>query len=162
MVRLTVMTYILVTGVVYCSGFPLGMSPPLSWDSFQHAMLASVQVLHHMIMPTFMFVLFLLPPTDEKIDLKKLPIVAAYPFVYSLVSIVRGALFEPAFFPYPFFRPEFFWQILCKGREMNLPLAYLIMTPFVFAGICLFPLIALGLAKIHNRRCKRVGTTESE
>ena len=155
MVRLTVMTYILVTGVVYCAGFPLGMSPPLSWDNFQHAMLASVQVLHHMIMPTFVFILFLFPPTDEKADLKKLPLVAVYPLLYSIVSIVRGALFDPPFFPYPFFRPEFFWNILCKGREMNLPLAYLIMTPFVLAGICLFPVIALGLAKIHNRRCEK-------
>ena len=156
MVRLTVMTYILVTGVVYCAGFPLGMSPPLSWDNFQHAMLASVQVLHHMIMPTFMFILFLLPPTDETIDLKKLPLVAVYPLVYSLVSVERGALSEPPFFPYPFFRPEFFWNILCRGREMNLPAAYLLMTPFILLGICLFPLIALALAKLHNKRCKQL------
>ncbi len=156
MVRLTVMTYILVTGVVYCAGFPLGMSPPLSWDNFQHAMLASVQVLHHMIMPTFVFALFLLPPTDAIIRDKKLPLVAVYPLVYSIFSIVRGALTDPAFYPYPFFRPTFFWNILCKGRELHLPTAYLIMAPFVLAGVCLFPLIALGLAKLHNKRSEQL------
>ena len=156
MVRLTVMTYILVTGVVYCSGFPLGMSPPLFWDNFQHAMLASVQVLHHMIMPTFVFILFLFPSTNTKIKNRKLPLVAVYPLVYSIFSIVRGALFDPPFFPYPFFKPEFYWNILCKGREMNLPVAYLIMIPFVLVGICLFPLIALGLAKLHNKRSEQL------
>ncbi len=160
MVRLTVMTYILVTGVVYCGGFPLGMSPPLSWDNFQHAMLASVQVLHHMIMPVFVFVLFLLPPTDEKINLRKVPLVAVYPLLYSVFSVARGVLFAPAFFPYPFFRPAFFWNILCKGREMNLPAACLLMAPFVLAGVCLFPLIALGLAKLHNRQCDRMAAKE--
>ena len=156
MVRMTVMTYILVTGVVYCSGFPLGMSPPLSWDSFQHAMLAFVQVLHHMIMPIYMFVLFLFPPTDKKIRYKQLPVVAVYPLIYAVISIVRGALSDPQFFPYPFFQPTFFWQIVCKGKELNLPLAYLLMVPFVLAGVSLFPLIALCLAKIHNKRCDRL------
>ena len=156
MVRLTVMTYILVTGVVYCGGLPLGMSPPLTWGNFSQVLLSCAQVLNHMVMPVFIFILFLFPPTEEKIRFKKLPLVAIYPLVYSVVSIVRGALIRPAFFPYPFFRPEFFWNILCKGQALNLTMAYLIMAPFVLAGICLFPVIALGLAAIHNKRCENM------
>lgn len=160
MVRLTVMTYILVTGVVYCGGLPLGMSPPLTWGGFQNNLLTCAQVLNHMVMPVFVFLLFLFPPTNAKINKKKLPLVAVYPLVYSVLSIPRGALIDPPFFPYPFFRPDFFWNILCRGREMNLAAAYLLMIPFVLAGVGLFPVIALGLAHLHDRCSDRLANKE--
>ena len=155
MVMLTVTVYILVTGAVYCSGIPMGMTPPLYFDNFQHAMLGTVQVFHHMIMPPFMLALFLIPPTDEKIQKKKLWIVGIYPFVYSVFSIIRGAFSDPEFYPYPFYRPEFFWNIFFRGREMNPASAYLLIVPMLLLGIGVFILIALILTLIHNKICKK-------
>ena len=156
MVRLTVTTYILVTGAVYCGGIPIGMTPPLSWDNFQHAMLGTVQVFHHMIMPPLMLILFLIPPTDERIKKKKLWIVGIYPFVYSVFSIIRGAFSNPEFYPYPFYRPEFFWNIFLKGREINLISAYLLILPILLLGIGVFILLALILAVIYNKICSKM------
>jgi len=156
MVRLTVTTYILVTGAVYCGGIPMGMTPPLSWDNFQHAMLGTVQVFHHMIMPPFMLVLFFIPPTNELIKKKKLWIVGVYPFVYSVFSIIRGAFSNPVFYPYPFYRPEFFWNIFLRGKEMSPVPAYLIMLPMLLIGIGVFILLALILTVIHNRICRKM------
>ncbi|MBQ7740435.1 MAG: Pr6Pr family membrane protein [Eubacterium sp.] len=155
LVRLTVTTYILVTGAVYCGGIPIGMTPPLSWDNFQHIMLGSVQVFHHMIMPPFMLVLFLIPTTGEKIKLKQLPIVGIYPLVYSVLSIIRGAVFKSHFFVYPFYKPEFFWNMLLKGREMNSGAAYMLLVPMLFLGIGVFLLLALILSLIYNRICEK-------
>jgi len=156
MVRLTVTTYILVTGAVYCAGIPMGMTPPLSWDNFQHAMLGTVQVFHHMVMPPFVFVLFLIPPTERKIEKKKLPLVGIYPLVYSIFSIIRGAFSNPEFYPYPFYRPDFFWNMLLKGHEMNTVAAYFLMLPMLFIGISLFVLIACVLRLVHNKLCQRI------
>ncbi len=155
MVRLTVTTYIIVTGAVYCGGIPIGMTPPLYWDGFQHLMLSSVQVLHHMIMPPFIFILFLLPPTDKRIELKKIPLVGIYPLVYSLFSIARGALSKQHFYVYPFYRPEFFWQLFLKNREMDLFKAYLLMLPMLLCGICVFLVLAFLLALLNNRLVKK-------
>ena len=151
LVRLMVTTYIIVTGAVYCAGIPMGMTPPLSWDNFQHAMLGTVQVFHHMIMPPFMIILFLIVPTGEKIAAKKLLLVGIYPLVYSLFSIIRGALSDPEFYPYPFYRPDFFWNIFMKGQEINTVSAYLLMLPMLIAGIGVFILLALVLRIIHNK-----------
>ena len=151
MVRLTVTTYILVTGAVYCAGIPMGMTPPLYWDGFQHAMLGCVQVLHHMIMPVLMLALFFIPVPGSRVDMKKLPVVGIYPFVYSVISIARGGIFSSHFYTYPFYRPDFFWNIFLKGREIVLSAAYLLMLPMLLAGIGLFILIAFVLAIIYNR-----------
>ena len=156
MVRLTVTTYILVTGMVYCGGIPMKMTPPLYWDNFQHAMLGTVQVFHHMIMPPFMLILFFIPPTDEKIKKRKLPIVGIYPFVYSVFSIIRGALSNPEFYPYPFYRPEFFWNMFFKGQELKPVSAYLLMLPMLLIGISIFVLLALVLTVIHNKICRKM------
>ncbi|MCR4563856.1 MAG: Pr6Pr family membrane protein [Clostridiales bacterium] len=156
MVRLTVTTYILVTGAVYCGGIPMKMTPPLYWDNFQHIMLGTVQVFHHMIMPPFMLILFLIPPTQERIRKRKLWIVAVYPFVYSVFSIIRGAVSNPEFYPYPFYRPEFFWNIFLKGREMNAAAAYLLMLPMLLMGMGVFILIAFVLTLIYNKICKKM------
>lgn len=155
MVRLTVTTYILVTGMVYCGGIPMKMTPPLYWDNFQHAMLGTVQVFHHMIMPPFMLILFFIPPTEEKIQKRKLWIVGIYPFVYSVFSIFRGAVSNPVFYPYPFYRPEFFWNMFFKGQEIKPVSAYLLMLPMLLIGIGIFILLSLILTVIHNKICSK-------
>ncbi|MBE6835027.1 MAG: hypothetical protein E7515_02100 [Ruminococcaceae bacterium] len=155
MVKLTVTTYIIVTGAVYCGGIPMKMTPPLYWDGFQHAMLSFVQVFHHMFIPVLMVIIFFIPPTDRKIQLKKLPIVGIYPFVYSVFSIIRGAVSNPQFYAYPFYRPEFFWNIFFKGQELKTVPAYLLMLPMLILGICVFILIALIIGVIYNKICSK-------
>lgn len=151
MVKLTVTTYILVTGAVYCGGIPLGMTPPLYWDGFHPVLLSVVQIVHHMVMPPLMLLLFFLLPQSRRIEKKELPLVGVYPLVYSIFSIIRGAVSDPQFYPYPFYRPDFFWNIFCGGKELQLPAAYLLMAPMVLLGVSVFVLIALGLSAIYNR-----------
>lgn len=158
--RLFVTTYIIVTGAVYCGGIPLGMTPPLGWDSFYHSAHNFIQVFHHMIIPPFMVMLFFLPPTDRRIPAKNLWLVGIYPFVYSLFSIARGALSAKHFYTYPFYRPEFFWDMLLKGREMNTVSAYLLMLPMLLIGISLFVIIAAVLRLINNKITSRMSKTE--
>ena len=155
LVRLTVTTYIIVTGAVYCGGIPMKMTPPLYWDSFHQCLLSTVQIFHHMIIPTVSVILFFIPPTSRKIEIKKLPIVGIYPFVYSVFSIARGAVSDPQFYAYPFYRPDFFWNMFFKGQEIKMASAYLLMLPMLILGIGVFLLIALVLTLIYNKICNR-------
>lgn len=153
MVRLTVTTYILVTGMVYCGGIPMHMTPPLYWTDFYQSLLSVVQIVHHVVMPLLILVLFLLPPTNKKLRVRALPLVGVYPLAYSLVSIVRGAVSDPPFYPYPFYRPDFFWTMFFRDRPLQPVQAYLLMLPMLLCGIGVFVLLALVLALIHNRLC---------
>ena len=156
MVRLTVTTYILVTGMVYCGGIPMQMTPPLYWTDFYQCLLSVVQIVHHVVMPVLVLALFLLPPTNQRIRLRALPLVGVYPLVYSLVSIVRGAVSDPQFYPYPFYRPDFFWTIFFGSRPLQPVQAYLLMLPMLLCGVGVFVLLALVLSLIHNRLCIRM------
>ena len=156
MVRLTVTTYILVTGMVYCGGIPMNMTPPLYWTDFYQSLLSVVQIVHHVVMPVLVLVLFLLPPTNQRIRLRALPLVGVYPLVYSLVSIVRGAVSQPSFYPYPFYRPDFFWTMFFGSRPLQAVQAYLLMLPMLLCGVGVFVLLALVLSLIHNRLCIRM------
>lgn len=156
LVRLTVTTYILVTGMVYCGGIPMNMTPPLYWTDFYQSLLSVVQIVHHVVMPSLMLVLFLLPPTKQRIRFRALPLVGVYPLVYSLVSIVRGAVSQPSFYPYPFYRPDFFWTMFFGNRPLQTVQAYLLMLPMLLCGVGVFVLLALVLSLIHNNLCARL------
>ena len=151
---LLVTTYILLAGIVYTSGFPLKMSPPLTWNTPYSAMHSFTQIFHHMIMPPLMVIIFLFPATDEKIGKKAPWIAGIYPLVYSLFSMARGALGKMHFYPYPFYRPEFFYNMIFKGRELNLPVAYILMIPALAGGIGIFIATAAILRAIYNKRIK--------
>ena len=146
-----VTTYIIVTGAVYCCGIPLGFTPPFKWDNPNHFMLSFIQILHHMIIPPLMLVLWLIPPTDKKVNKKKILAVGVYPLVYSIFSIIRGAISDPEFYAYPFYRPDFLWDMLFNGKPINSVLAYLIMIPELLIGILLFIIICKVLSVIRNR-----------
>ena len=62
---------------------------------------------------------------------------AIYPFVYSIFSIIRGAVGDMHFYPYPFYRPEFIWSLFSKGA-INYPLAYFLMFVVLVLGMLLF------------------------
>lgn len=150
--RVFLTTYILVTGAVFCSGIFMKMSPPFYWDNFRHFMQSFMQVYHHMIIPPFMIILFFLTVTDKKAPMKKIRLVGVYPFVYSVFSIARGALMaEPKFFAYPFFKPEFFWNMFMGEKTMTQPLCYVLMLPALVVGIGLFVGIAYIFAAINNK-----------
>lgn len=146
-----VTTYILVTGAVYCCGIPLGFTPPFTWDNPTHFMLSFIQVFHHMIIPPLMLVLWFIPATDKKVNNKKIILVGIYPLVYSIFSIIRGAVSNPQFYAYPFYKPNFLWDMLFSGKPINLFAAYLIMLPELLVGISLFIIICKILSLIRNR-----------
>lgn len=127
-------TYILVTGLVYTAGIPMGFTPPFQWGDSYHAMSSFIQVYFHMIIPPFMVILWFFPFTNKRINHKTVWFFAIYPFVYSIFSIIRGAVGDMHFYPYPFYRPEFIWSLFSKGA-INYPLAYFLM--FV-VGMLLF------------------------
>ena len=151
---LLVTTYIIVTGAVYCCGIPLGFTPPFKWDNPAHSMASFIQVFHHMIIPPFMVILWFFPFTDKKLSRKILPFVGIYPLVYSLFSIVRGAVSDPQFFAYPFYNPEFIRNLFCPDKELNLVGGYLLMIPLLVVGISLFIGVAALVKLIHTKRTK--------
>lgn len=151
MLGVMVTTYIVITGLVYCCGIPLGFTPPFKWDNPTHFMLSFIQVFHHMIVPPFMLMLWFFPASDKKISYKKIWLVGIYPLVYSIFSIARGAFSDPVFYPYPFYQPEFFWKMLFGEKELNLMLAYVILFAALLAGIMIFVIFALVLSVIRNK-----------
>lgn len=154
-VSLFLTTYIIVTGLVYCCGIPLGFTPPFKWDNPTHSMSSFIQVFYHMIVPPIMVILWFFPFTVKKPEKKSLLLVGIYPLVYSLFSIVRGAFSNPTYYPYPFYNPEFVWELFFKNKAFNTVGAYIMMLPLLVVGIGLFVIIALLLYKIRCRQCDK-------
>ncbi len=150
-----VTTYIIVTGAVYCCGIPLGFTPPFSWDNPTHAMLSFIQVFHHMIVPPLMVILWFFPATDRCVDHKKLLFFGIYPLVYSLFSMVRGAVSDPTFYPYPFYRPDFVWSMVFADKPVNIAAAYIMMIPLLIVGIGLFIAVARLVIMINDKRTNK-------
>lgn len=155
MIGALVTTYIIVTGAVYCCGIPMGFTPPFTWDTPVHGMSSFIQVFHHMIIPPLMILLWLFPFTNEKISYKKLPIFGIYPFVYSIFSIIRGAVSNPQFFAYPFYNPEFDYGLF-SSEGYTVIKGYLSMIPLLIVGIGLFILIAALVILIRNKRITKI------
>ncbi len=153
-VGLIATTYILITGAVYCSGFPMGLTPPFVWDTPYHTMLNCIQVLHHVIIPLLTLAFWLMQSNPPAIRLSFLPVIGIYPFVYSVFCILRGAFIKPAFYAYPFYNPYFIADTIAKGKEIPIVWGYVTMLPLMIVGIGLFILVAFILLKIHNRQVK--------
>lgn len=149
-----VTVYVLVAGITYCAGIPMGMTPPFKWDSPTHSMSSFIQVYYHMIMPVVALALWLFPFRNNRIGKKCLMISGIYPFVYSIFSMIRGAVSNPTYYPYPFYNPEFIWDVFAKGKQLNLVVAYLIILVLLVFGISLFVGITAIIALIHNKRIK--------
>lgn len=151
-----VTTYIIVTGVVYCCGIPLGFTPPFKWDNPTHGMSSFIQVYHHMIIPPIMLLLWFFPAVNKKISYKKAWLFGIYPLAYSIFSMVRGAISNPTFYPYPFYEPSFFANMLFADKDLSLFQSYLLMLPVLVFGIGIF--IALGaiIILINNKLIKEI------
>lgn len=149
-----VTTYIVIAGITYCAGIPMGLTPPSKWDTPAHSMSSFIQVYYHMIMPVVTVILWLFPPRNKKITRKTVFLSGVYPLVYSLFSMIRGAVSDPTYYPYPFYNPEFIWQTFAKDKPLNLVGAYGIIAVLLVIGIALFIGITAVFALIHNKRIK--------
>lgn len=129
--------YILVTGVVYTAGIPMGFTPPFEWHDAYHAMNSFIQVYFHMIVPPLMLILWFFPFADKRIKHSYVWYFAIYPLVYSVFSIMRGALGTMHFYPYPFYKPEFIWSVF-SSAPVNYAAAYVLMALVLAVGLMLF------------------------
>ncbi len=144
--------YVLIAGITYCGGIPLGMTPPSKWDTAAHSMSSFIQIYYHMIMPVVVLALWFFPFTNQKIGKKCLALSGIYPLVYSVFSIIRGAYSNPQYYPYPFYNPEFIWSLFFGDSPVNLPAAYAIIAVLLIFGILLFMGVTAVMVWVHNRR----------
>lgn len=146
-----VTTYVVIAGITYCAGIPMGLTPPSKWDTPAHSMSAFIQIYYHMIMPVASVLLWLVPLSKRKINKNAILLSGAYPLAYSIFSMVRGAVSDPTYYPYPFYNPEFIWQTVIKDKPINLVLAYGIILVLLVVGISLFIAFTAVFALIHNK-----------
>lgn len=147
-------TYILVTGVVYTAGIPMGFTPPFEWHDSYHAMNSFIQVYFHMIVPPLMLILWFFPFTDRRIRHADAWYFAIYPLVYSLFSIVRGGVGAMHFYPYPFYRPDFIWSLF-SSAPVNTAAAYVLMMLVLAVGLLLFVGIGRLMILINDKMTDR-------
>ena len=148
-------TYILVTGVVYTAGIPMGFTPPFEWHDSYHAMNSFIQVYFHMIIPPVMLVLWFFPFADRQVKPRYAWYFAIYPLVYSVFSIIRGTVGKMHFYPYPFYRPEFIWSLF-SDAPVNEAAAYVLMALVLVVGLMLFVGIGRLMIFINDRAAARV------
>ncbi len=147
--------YVLVAGVTYNMGFVVKMSPPLTYDTPYHAFISCMQMFYHVLMPVVAVSLWCFPLKNEKLGIKCILSSGIYPLAYSVFSIIRGALFEPTYYPYPFYNPAWIWQTFMGDKPMNLAVAYLLIAVLLAFGIALFIGIEALLVLIHNKRVRQ-------
>lgn len=147
-------TYILVTGVVYTAGIPMGFTPPFEWYDAYHAMNSFIQVYFHMIIPPVMLILWFFPFADKQVKHSYVWYFAIYPLVYSVFSIMRGALGEMHFYPYPFYRPEFIWSLF-SSSPVNYAAAYVLMALVLAVGLMLFVAIGRLMILVNDKMTYR-------
>ena len=143
-------TYILVTGVVYTAGIPMGFTPPFTGHDAYHAMNSFIQVYFHMIIPPLMLILWFFPFADGRVKHSHAWLFAIYPLVYSVFSIMRGALGEMHFYPYPFYKAEFIWSVF-SSAPVNYAAAYVLMSLVLAVGLMLFVGIGRLAISVNDR-----------
>ena len=154
-VKVYITLYVIVAGVTYNMGFPLKMTQAWTFDTFYHAFISFLQIYFHICMPIAVIALLFFPFTNQKVSKKAVLLSGVYPFVYSIVSMVRGALFKPTYYPYPFYNPEFIWQTFMKDKPMNFLGAYGLIAILLVFGISLFITICAIITLIHNKRAAK-------
>jgi hypothetical protein len=103
--RASVVTYMVVTGIVYnllLRNVPLPQGATLEWSN---------EILH-VVVPVLMLADWLFAPGRVAVDWKRLWVIAAYPIVWVVYTMVRGPLTpneitgDPYWYPYPFLNPD--------------------------------------------------------
>ena len=116
--------YVLVAGITYNAGFPLKMTQPWTFDTFYHAFISFLQIYFHIVMPIAVIFLLIFPLGFERVSKKAVILSGIYPLVYSIVSMIRGPLVDPVYYPYPFYNPEFIWNTFMKDKPFSAVGAY--------------------------------------
>lgn len=153
--KVFVTLYVIVAGLTYNAGFPLKMTQAWTFDTFYHAFISFLQIYFHIVMPIMVIFLLFFPFTNEKVKAKSVFLSGVYPFVYSIFSMVRGALFKPTYYPYPFYNPEFIWQTFMKDKPYNAVGAYGLILVLLVFGISLFIAICALITLVHNKRVNK-------
>lgn len=145
--------YVAVAGAVYCGGLPFGFAPPFTLDTPYHRMTVVIQIFYHMFMPVCALALYCFPFRNDRLGRRTVLLSGIYPVVYSAVSMIRGRVAVPSYYPYPFYDPEFVWRILMGERPINLFAAYAIIAAAILViGGGLFMALCALLVRIHNKR----------
>jgi hypothetical protein len=153
--------YVVVAGAVYCGGLPFGFAPPFTWDTPYHRMTVVIQIFYHMFMPAAALLLYCFPFRNERLGKRTVLLSGIYPVVYSVFSLIRGRFTVPAYYPYPFYDPDFVWRTLMKDRPMNLFAAYAIIGLCIAAVGCgLFMALCAALVWVHNKRVSKTDQAE--
>jgi hypothetical protein len=147
--------YVFIAGFTYNMGFPLHMTQHWTFDTPWHAFISFLQIYFHIVMVIVVLCLWWFPLSNKKLGAKTVLLSGIYPLVYSLVSMARGALFEPTYYPYPFYNPEFVWQAFMKDKPFNTAGAYGFIALLLVFGIGLFMLFCAIFVFIHNKRIKK-------
>ena len=147
--------YVLVAGITYNAGFPLKMTQPWTFDTFYHAFISFLQIYFHIVMPIAVIFLLIFPLGFERVSKKAVILSGIYPLVYSIVSMIRGPLVDPVYYPYPFYNPEFIWNTFMKDKPFSAVGAYGIIAVLLVFGISLFIIICAIIALVHNKRIKK-------
>ncbi|MBQ6467908.1 MAG: Pr6Pr family membrane protein [Clostridia bacterium] len=147
--------YVIIAGITYTAGIPMGMTPPFKWDTPAHSMSSFIQVYYHMIMPPVAFIVWLFPFTNEKLTKKTVLLSGIYPFVYSVFSIIRGAFSDPVYYPYPFYNPEFIGSLF-KPEPLSKGASYAVIGVLLIFGIGLFMACCALIVLVHNKRIKKI------
>ena len=147
--------YVFVAGVTYNAGFPLHMTPALTFDTPYHIFISCMQMYFHVVMVAAVLLLWMFPFRNTKLGVKTVLASGIYPLIYSVFSMIRGACFEPTYYPYPFYNPEWIWQTFMKDKPMNLAGAYGLIAVLLVFGIGLFMVLCAVLVLIHNKRIQK-------
>ena len=147
--------YVLVAGITYNAGCPLKMTQPWTFDTFYHAFISFLQIYFHIVMPIAVIFLLIFPLGFERVSKKAVILSGIYPLVYSIVSMIRGPLVDPVYYPYPFYNPEFIWNTFMKDKPFSAVGAYGIIAVLLVFGISLFIIICAIIALVHTKRIKK-------
>lgn len=147
--------YVLIAGLTYNAGFPLKMTQHWTFDTPWHAFISFLQIYFHIIMVIAVLLLWWKPLSNKRLGAKTVLLSGIYPLVYSIISMLRGALFKPTYYPYPFYNPEFVWQAFMKDKPLNTAGAYGLIALLLVFGISLFMAFCALLVFVHNKRIKK-------
>ena len=145
--------YIFITGAVY--SVLLGpYLKPYPWDG-PLALSNVVNFYNHVVMPLIMTVLWFFPHTKQLLDKKFIWIVLIFPGIYFVFSLVRGAVIEPVWYPYPFLNPKALWEYLFDNKVFDPFVGWSLFLAFLVVICILFIVVAIALRYFRNKQLQK-------
>ncbi|MDR0462196.1 MAG: Pr6Pr family membrane protein [Christensenellaceae bacterium] len=134
-----IVLYIATVSIIYCVflfWFIGAYSLTLWWANI-------IDMWNHLILPVTMIVLWFTVPHKEKLQWSTLLYWLVFPFVYFVLSEIRGLIFD--WYPYPFFRPS--WVMFPLG---------IFITTACFLGV------GAVIIWLHNKKAKSCKTVANK